>query len=261
MNPTIKLLASELEEGESRYFDCPSCGRPKKFSMTNVDGRVLWHCFRPSCDLYRGGITSTTGARLVHTRSEPRKQAFTPYEGELEPLTEEWEDYLEDKIGWTQEHRDVARPMYAPEEHRIAFPIFSPLGRRRGWCLRSYSGGEPKGLTRMDAEEPHMAWYMTHVGIPTALVVEDIPSAVRASKYCNAVALLGTGCNPDYAQEIAAHVRSVVWALDADATAHAIKLHRKYQLMFDSSTVLTLDQDLKDMSEEDVCERVGKFGS
>lgn len=250
----LRLLAADLVEGENRYTECPSCERPGKFSIMLENGRAVYHCFRATCDLHKGGSFSVNGSRLVRTRSEPRKQEFTPFEGELEYLDDEWIKYLGRKIGFTDRHLDIGRPMYAPEEHRIAFPIFSPLGRRRGWSLRSYNHAEPKALTRMDVAEPHMSWYRQSPEDGTIMVVEDPPSAIRAAIYRNSVALLGTGCGPDYAQELAAHARHVVWALDADATTESLRLHRKYGLMFESSRVLVLEKDLKDMDEEQLCQ-------
>jgi hypothetical protein len=73
----------------------------------------------------------------------------------------------------------------------------------------------------------------------------------------DSVALLGTGCNTEYATEIAAHYKHVVWALDDDATAQALRLMRKHGLLFESSRVLVLQEDLKDMKEEELCELIG----
>lgn len=83
-------------------------------------------------------------------------------------------------------------------------------------------------------------------------MVEDIPSAVRASRYVSSVALLGTSCTIEYAAEIKSFCTSVVWALDEDATEIAIKHHRKHGILFDSSEVLCLPKDFKDMDEEEL---------
>lgn len=256
LHDEIRLLALELGEGEGAYTDCPSCGRKGKFSILMSDDGVIYHCFRASCSLHDGGKLSTKGsARLVRTRQPRRKQKFTPFTGELCYLDDEWKEYLRTKIGFASYHLSASGVMFAPEEHRVAFPIYNPMGRRRGWSLRSYSAGvTAKVLTRMDNDEPHLSWYMTRPEEGGVLVVEDIPSAVRASAYTNAVALCGTGCNYDYASEIAAHTRAVTWALDADATAEAILLHRKYSLMFTASGVLTLPKDLKDFEESELKE-------
>lgn len=246
----IRLLAAEMEDGEHRYLDCPSCGRPKKFSITKLEGRAIYHCFRPACELYKGGATGPTGTNLVRTRLTEQKAAFTPYEGELERPSDDWIEYLRTQIGWTEEHFDIGRPMYAPEDHRVAFPVFSPLGRRRGWVLRSYSNAIPKTLTYMDAAEPSISWYLPHPNNLSVWVVEDIPSAVRVAKYRNAVALCGTGCGEEVIAEISKQCRVVTWALDADATESALQLQSRYRLMFERSVVQVLDRDIKDMDEE-----------
>jgi hypothetical protein len=133
------------------------------------------------------------------------------------------------------------------------------MGVRRGYVLRSYeSEVRPKTLTRMDVEEPHLSFYHEHSMLP-CIVVEDIPSAVRASFYLNAVALCGTGCPANYANEIAAHYPNVVWALDQDATAESIKLTRRYNLLFDSSATLPLPCDLKDMGEAQIASLLSPF--
>ena len=85
------------------------------------------------------------------------------------------------------------------------------------------------------------------------MVVEDIPSAVRAAAYCNSVALCGTGCGTEAVAEIAQTSQRVIWALDADATGVAVELQRRHSLMFAESKVLVLERDLKDMTEEELC--------
>ena len=91
------------------------------------------------------------------------------------------------------------------------------------------------------------------------VIVEDIPSAARAARYGNAIALLGTGVGADYAGEIAAHRTRIVWALDADATAQALRLQRRYSLLFEESYVKVLRCDLKDMPEEELKQLMGEI--
>lgn len=251
----ILMSAAGLDPGQRMRILCPTCGGGSKQELTlsvSVDdtGAVLWHCFRASC----GASGRHGGGRLVRERHTPRQQTARPFRGELQQLTEEQECFLLKKIGWTSQHVAMARPRWSPDQQRYAFPVFGPMATRRGYVLRSYAddtNGAPKALTRMDVEEPHLSWYRFKPERPT-VIVEDIPSAVRAAMYVNAVSLCGTGCGPDYANEIAAHTQDVVWALDADATRLAVKLHRDYALLFHNSRVLPLECDLKDMLEGDL---------
>lgn len=250
----VLLEAAELSAGESVYLDCPACGDTHgKFSVTVTDdGLVLYNCFRASCSLNGGGAVAPNGVRdLVRTR-EPRTQRIRPYTGLIEALPVEEIEMLAEEVGFDEQHILESRAMWAPEERRVAYPILGPMGRRRGFVLRSYRGSTPKALTRTDTNEPHLSYYGVGKGGPT-LVVEDIPSAIRAARYCPSVALSGTGCGPDYASEIAAHAPEVVWALDADATSHAVALQRRHALLFNQSRVATLPCDLKDMEEDELC--------
>lgn len=256
----VKLLATEVEDGQTIRFTCPYCmggnGSERSLTITRDGDGVVYNCFRANCSL-GGGAYGGTGASLVRTNLDtlPRKRKRTPYEGSLAPLSDEWIEYLSDTIGITDEHRDRARPVYAPEEHRVAWPILGPMGRRRGWVLRSYSlGVEPKAMTRMDEDEPCTSFYQTKNSSKYCVVVEDIPSAVRASAYLNAVSMNGSGLGPDAVAEIAAHHRKVVWAFDEDATLKACKHHTKYALYFEDSWVLPLTKDLKNMTEAELKE-------
>lgn len=263
MNTTSDILmsAAELEPGQRMRLLCPTCGGGSSGELTlsvSVDdtGAVLWHCFRASC----GASGRHGGGRLIRERHTPRQQTARPFRGELQTLTEDQACFLHERIGWTEQHISMARPRWAPEEQRYAFPVFGPMGTRRGYVLRSYAtniGSAPKALTRMDVEEPHLSWYRFASDTPVTIIVEDIPSAVRAAMYVNAVSLCGTGAGPDYVNEISAHAQNVVWALDADATRLAVKLHRYNSLLFRDSRVLPLEKDLKDMSEEELAEVLG----
>lgn len=257
----VLLEAAELDDGESVRIVCPVCGggssKERSMSITKTDGTVLWNCHRLSCEGPGArGAAGDRGGYFVRTKQPERQRKITPYTGSLSHLNGEWRSFLEEKIGWTEEHLIIARPMYADEEDRVAFPIFGPLGYRRGWVLRSYEPFErTKALTRMDVDEPHLSWYRRKNN-NSCIVVEDIPSAVRASIYSDAVALMGTGCNYDYAMEIAAYYPNVVWALDSDATAESIRLCRKYSALFRDSRVLILDKDLKDQEEEELMRNI-----
>jgi len=117
--------------------------------------------------------------------------------------------------------------------------------------LRSYIGHTPKALTYMDSSDtPKTSYYRTHRDSTRVVVVEDIPSAVRASRYVNAVALLGTSCSVEAAWEMAQVFSHVVWALDKDAVRQAYNLQRTHAIMFTKSDVLRLERDLKDETEE-----------
>lgn len=249
------ILAS-LDDVDSVRTVCPYCGggtsREASFNATREGETYYWKCFRASCG--RAGKKGNVN-RLT---SPQRKRNTRLWEGECEQLSDEWRAFLQAKVGFTAWHVDVSGAMYAPKEHRIAYPIFDPMGRRRGWSLRSYDGSTPKVLTFPErTDEPHLSYYRSrNMGQGHCIVVEDIPSAVRAARFTSSVALLGTGVRFDDALEIAAHFNHVTWALDKDAIKLSLKWHNKYSGLFSSSRIIMLEHDIKDMGEEEICELI-----
>lgn len=254
-NSDVILSAEALSLGETVRIHCPTCrgNRPTLTITRQDDGSIVWNCYRASCDERggRGGHRSHAAKSLI---GKERKRKITPYEGDIRVLHEDERQFLADTIGWDETCMDIGRAKWAEDEDRYAFPVYDPMGKRRGWVMRTWAETwKPKALTRMDVDEPHLSWYRLRPQ-RELWIVEDIPSAVRAAKYVNSVALCGTGCGPDYALEIAAHQNAVVWALDADATAHAIRLHNKHRALFNSSRVRPIPCDLKDMDEDQLKE-------
>lgn len=251
-NSEILLTAEPLGLGETVRIQCPSCmgDRPTLTVTKRDDGAILWNCYRASCD-ERGARGS--GGYVAAPRDQRPKPRTNPYEGTLTMLDDDHRNFLEYKIGWNVEHIALARARWAEDLSRYAFPIYGPDWHRRGWVMRSWSA-PTKAYTMMDVDEPHLAWYRRDAG--PIIVVEDIPSAVRAAQagFANAVALCGTSCGHEYALEIAQNNSRVVWALDADATTTAMRMHQQWQPLFDESRVLVLPCDIKDMREPTLVE-------
>ena len=253
----IALSASDIDEGTTR-MTCPVCNAQDEQSLvvTRQGALVKYICHRASCGAR--GVTSDRSPMVRAKRRAPKAPKI--FTNPLASLSERERKLLKDRIGFNAWHLGVANPMLDESTNRIAFPIYGPMGMRRGWLLRSYdySAHGPKALTRMDvSDEPHLAWYRVNPSSSRVIVVEDIPSAVRASRHLpQAVAMLGAGIGPDYVNEICQFARHIVWAFDADATVQAFEHHRKYSNFFESSQVLPLKRDLKDMDEHELSDTI-----
>jgi hypothetical protein len=260
-NIHILALAESLDYGESLREECPTCnGKDRTLSITRTDdGAVLYQCFRASCDT-KGVIG---GSKSMVKRLEVQVPKRKVWEGQTTDLPEPVTQWVQDTWG-------ISDPphWYYTEDHggRIAMSIRSPKDTHRGWVLRNDGSQMPKALTYLDEGELALSWYLLP-GILDRLatgtiLVEDIPSAIRASRYVNACALIGTACGEDKALEIREHKRGTVWiALDDDATDQALKLQKMYSLLWDEPRVLPLKQDLKDMNEADLCEIMTRISS
>ena len=202
------------------------------------------------------------GTKLVRTR--PEKPRFQPYD---DSVLVSLDDYAPLgavqmlrtwRLGREIPHmRDVK---YDAKIDRVAFPVWSPLRDLRGYVLRTWDANrKPKVLTaRMVDTPPFISWVRPKEAKQSIICVEDMPSAMRVCEAgYDAVALLGNTPSDEAMAEIAAEAAylqaPVVWALDPDATAQAIRLHRSYGMRGNSS-VLVLEKDFKNMTPEEVNE-------
>lgn len=253
---SVVLDSADLQIGESKRTLCPSCGggstREKSLSVTRgEDNNLIWQCFRASCEESgRTGVPTNSPTIITPTKAKPRKI----FEGRTDPLP----DRLIEKVHILWGITNPPHWYYTSEYGgRIAMSVRSPKYLHRGWVLRDvWNRSQAKTLNFIEDNEVSLSWYKNHAQRPTVLV-EDIPSAIRAAKYVNAVALLGTGIGLEKAQEIAQHATGpVVVALDQDATNQSFDLLYKYALLWDNPIILPLQKDLKNLTEEELCRKL-----
>lgn len=250
----ILLYASNLSLGENIRVLCPACGggnsRENSLSITLMgDGVLKWQCFRDKCTLKTGSTSHRYRLQQGGLQVEKKRKTF---EGTTEELRTRDKDWI--TVNW-----GITKPpfWYYTTEYggRIAMSIRSPKFTHRGWVLRDIKGtARTKALTYVDDGEQGLSWYKGHPDSPT-IIVEDVPSAIRASKYINAVALLGTGVGTDRAIEIGEYApRPIIMALDQDATAQSFKIAHKHALLWGDVEIIPLKKDLKDMEEKELCQ-------
>ena len=250
----VLLLSSNLSIGESLRTECPICrggtSREQSLSVTKDDKGVVWQCFRAKCN-YKGASNVSVLSEDIAHRPKPK----VLWEGKTHDIPAK----VADRIRSLWHFEVIPEGWYWTTDYggRVCMSVYGPTGRHRGWVLRSISSastGRTKALTFINEGEEGISWYKTTPGAPTILV-EDIPSAVRAAEYLNSVALLGTGIGTDRAVEIAdTATRPVVLALDQDATSLAFKWARKYSLLWEDVEVLPLTKDIKNMTEQELQE-------
>lgn len=252
MNNTIEIISEAVDYGETLRDTCPKCNsNEQSLAVTRKeDGVVVFICHRASCG-YKGVLGRAT--RVVR-QSKPKRKVW---EGKTVALPPEVQQWIDSEWG-------ISEPphwYYTTDlGGRIAMSIRSPLDTHRGWVLRNDGSRDPKALTYVDEGEDALSWYRCHPQQPT-VIVEDIPSAVRAATYVNAVALCGTGIGMDRAKEIREFAtRPIYVALDQDATAKAFDYVQRYSLLWGDARVLPLQQDLKNMKEADLWTKLSSLG-
>jgi hypothetical protein len=242
----INLLGSALSLDESIREVCPYCKggseSEKSLVITRDDEGLVYVCHRASC--------GAKGGKKGMARATPvvKPKARKVFMGSTTTLTQDQRDTIAAKWGI----HDPPDWYWTPAcGGRVAMSVRSPKYLHRGWVLRDiYDRSSVKALTYMDEDEVSLSWYKTNKERPT-VIVEDIPSAVRASAHWNAIALMGTGVGLTKAQEIAQYaVRPIIVALDQDATSKSFSIVHRYNSIWDNPQVMMLQQDMKDMEED-----------
>ena len=248
MRDQLLLEYSYLTDGESAAGQlCPFCRGGSTgettLSISRVGERLLWKCHRASCGFSGssgskqsayGGRTRTPVLRGVVGRTYYRDSTTLPEEV-AEALSRKY--YLTNRhlsyLGWNEHYS------------RVALPVFDWDGDMVGSVLRSESGASPKALSYT---EDNAVGFFRNRESDALIVVEDLYSAMRASDYINAAAILGTHLNDERISVIKHSQASVVYlALDADAFDKVIGYVKKFRNDVRMIPV-KLTKDLKNMS-------------
>lgn len=245
----VEALASMLGPGQHTGLACPQCRHPtdRALSLLVDPPSVKAICHRASC----GFKYVNSSARWESVGAEVRPTRARPYTGPLSMLDE-------DDIDWFRTHFRLPLlciKSYRKSDNRYFLPIGGPE-RQRGWLSRRPWEGaplvdassRPKALIYMDNDDPAQHWECPVDGNLPLILVEDPISSARIlwDTDLPAVALLGTGINQEKIAEMQRHVKSIVFALDADATGQAFAHARKWGQAFESCRVLILERDIKD---------------
>jgi hypothetical protein len=246
--------------GATVTAECPNCGE-KKFSVTNRDGSgYLYNCFRASCGCR--GYIPLGGKSLFATDAPiaPREES-RPYSGPLYAPNPEDLVLLNAVYGFTPEHVSRSGVRFTIDGN-AAYPIYANDRTVKGTHLRyrKFSPGRAKAYTHMNSQTvTKSSWYTSPAGCPSLMIVEDIPSAVRASHYMDTMALLGTSLDPRDIPLIAAKYTEVFVALDPDADEAALRVRNWLAGWVDWLYVMKLPRDIKDMREEELGDYMASF--
>lgn len=255
--------AKQLGVGQTRTITCPCCqadwkeqGSPRNWSpersmsVTRERLGVLYNCFRATCSRGRGFIPT------VSSEPEQPKKEFSPnvYVDELTQLPPSQARMLREKFEFTAEDIQREGILWNPKRSTVVFPVRDVRGYTVGYVDRDFLGARDlKAITYWfnDVPKLHIVPHASGLG-NTCIIVEDIPSAIKASKYMTAVALLGSHINVDQAAHLSQLFNTAIIALDNDAFLKAIKLRKKYSLYFQELLLFHLTKDIKNMKYKEL---------
>jgi hypothetical protein len=273
INLAVESEGQFLAKGDSaRGLTCPVCGggnnAERTFSVTRVDGGLVYNCYRATCGTR--GFVPTSGV-LIPAKPYDPNQGLRPYHGEYRPITDEDREYFAQRFGLFNV------PEFAighNEWNEYVFAVRGPDGLKvRGYTIRQKPwSGEPasprvpvphigsdsksKSKLLMHAQGAAQSWFFSGSNPergPIVLVEDHISAMKVAQAGVTGVALIGTNIDEAKVREIAMLKPSeVVIALDQDATGTAFKHARRWGLAFDKVRVAMLMFDIKDTDPEKV---------
>lgn len=247
-----------LESATGGYHTCPHCGGG---STSESSCSVFWHadrkyakCHRASC-----GLVISVGGRYQGRGHEgiaapaASPSVLRPYTGDRYDPGYSTRKLCIERWGFLPE--GIQTVAYGTERQDTPFliPILAPNGAERGLMEAVYGSNKRRRIWR-SVEGPCISWTPEADYYDGVYLVEDQISALKLHHVASirACALLGTSLNAESVAEIQRTARNVTIALDADATAKAFLLARKWGAAFKSCEVCILTQDIKDMSFKDI---------
>lgn len=267
----IQDIAASLNPGDTWRGICPECmgGRTEErsFAVTKEnDNTARYICFRNSCSLPAGKVAVFGDGEKVYLRNTAPQSPVMRRHKEFYGLSGDAITFLKDRYKLSEDLIRYSK-VRVTKDKRLAFPILSRNGVTKGYFFKTerglYCGMRDIGsiprkwVQYNEKEKAQGSWYRwrrhKQKETDTLIVVEDIISALRLTRYADSVALMGTNLLRPVIDDIKKQrYRRVFLALDSDATNKAFSLRKRFSLELPNLNVLVLPKDIKDMNQEEV---------
>ena len=230
--------------------DCPVCGKPNTFSVSDNGFERLWYCFHADCHV-KGG----TGISLTKDNSS---QVFTKKETKQEEADVDFvmpdtfvslsrninaENYVKQVQSYDAYLGGLADIRYDFQRDRVVYLVKSG-DKVVDATGRSLSDNKPKWLRYGVSKQPFVCGNADNL-----FVVEDCPSACSISNLATGMALRGTSLLDNHIQVIQ-NYKKIFVALDRDATRKAVDIVRHLS-NYVVTKLVVLKKDLKNMEKEE----------
>lgn len=256
----IKTEAMGLPVEDNILTHCCFCDNappwPPSLSITRTESGLLYHCFRQGC-----GAAGHYGSLPSGLTDNKIKQRFIKKELILatRDLTPEELHTLSIEYDLTVEEIQRNGIKWLTGKEGIAMPIYSESGMMIGHNIKYFLKSKFKSFLFMTEQQPALHFpcisNMTEYRPSTLIVVEDILSAIRVSRFGQGVALLGTDLNVEKLKILLTGriaFSTFVLALDPDALGKAVNLTKEFKLFMPQMKIASLSADPKDLSHEDL---------
>ena len=238
----------DIQESETIRMDCPECKGRRTFTVSNLNGQLLWNCYKAGCNISGANRVSMSATAIQDKLNKVVKVKDTSFDMPLYvvpvPVPTDAPVY-EYASEWGL---DVAKHslMYDIREHRVVFPVVhngitvDATGRALGKRIPKWKRYGNSGLP-----------YVHGCG-KVAVVVEDcVSAAVVGGDRHTGVALMGTSMSNEQRQYLAQFSTAVV-ALDPDASKKTLAIAKELRSVVKDVKVLRLQDDIKYRNRKDM---------
>ena len=230
--------------------DCPLCGKPNTFSVTDNGFERLWNCFHADCH--------TKGATGISLTKDNSKQAFVKRQVKEEVTKVDFvipdtfvslsrninaENYVKEVQSYDAYLDGLADIRYDFQRDRVVY-LVKDGDKVIDATGRSLTNSKPKWLRYGTSKMPFACGLSDNL-----FVVEDCPSACSVSNIVTGMALMGTSLLDSHIQVIK-NYKKIFVALDRDATRKAVDIVRHLSNYVPTKLVV-LKKDLKNMEKEE----------
>ena len=241
------LTGLDIVDGGSIRMDCPECKGRKTFTVSNLNGQLLWNCYKVGCNI-SGANKVSMSADSIHRRlnmieESTLKKFMMPIN--IVPVSGEYTHSLAWACSWGLSPKQH-NLMYDIREHRVVFPVVHK-GITVDATGRSIAKRLPKWKRYGNSRLPYV-----HGCGKVAVVVEDcVSAAVVGDDRHTGVALMGTSMSNEQKQYLTQFSTAVV-ALDPDASKKTLSIAKELRSVVKDVKVLRLQDDIKYRNRKDM---------
>lgn len=243
-NTLLLEVATEAVGTTTNSIRCPRCGHAKSFSVTIERDCVLYHCFRVKC-----GVHGRIGVNYNPVLQAVANPSLEPYIFKTEDVPNNLAGIIEEKYQIPRELLKANNVKYQSERNSLVFYCYDFQNREIGVMERWYTWHAPqkRSMFWKHSDEPKCYVPLTSKLTDTIVVVEDTLSALKASQYLPAMAIMGTHLSKPLVWEtLEAGIKHIILYLDYDAYAKAINIYNTYNIYYNNMHIICNRDDPKD---------------
>ena len=239
------------------HIPCPQCGS-KDNNYRWADGHEF--CFG-RCGYYKS--VPLTKEEICVLLEQKEFHEFKASTGNSFPTLPEipedaYASILEPGLTWIKKYgiyneeireHDI---LWSQSQEQLIFPIYNDNYYTIAWQARNFRPNSKKYLTYGKMDEILHILGLTKHSNPDIILVEDLISAIKVSRYYRCLPLFGSACSKDKLSRIRRYTDHVRFWLDSDKLGSSIKMAKVAAQLGMKTSIIHTQKDPKETSPQDI---------